>query len=182
MTPLQRASGALLRKAALKTIPDTQPRARDAEELVELFSAEVFRFVSAQMRRQEDAEDVVMETFAAAFRDFGRVAKADDQRHWLLSIARRKVADFYRKHYRRAERPLALADLAAPMTSSEEGEIARAALAELPDAQREVLTLKYVSGLSVAEIAGVVRRSPAAINSLLQRGRESLRAALGVTK
>ena len=46
-----------------------------------------------------------------------------------------------------------------------------------PD-QREALILKYVNGLSTEEVGLVIRRSLAATNSLLQRGRESLRAAL----
>lgn len=183
MTPYQRVTRTRLWGPKIEQNEDAQTRrARDADELVEIYTDEVFRFVSAQMRRREDAEDVVMETFAAAFRDFPRVAKASNQGHWLLAIARKKVADAYRKQYRRAERPIMEGDVAPATGSSPEGLGARAALAGLPDSQREVLTLKYVSGLSIEEIGQVTRRSSAATNSLLQRGRESLRVALGVTK
>jgi DNA-directed RNA polymerase specialized sigma24 family protein len=47
-------------------------------------------------------------------------------------------------------------------------------MAELKEEQREALLLQYVDDLSIAEIAVVMGRSPAAINSLLQRGRASL--------
>lgn len=152
-------------------------RAKTPDELVTLFSGEVWRFVSAQMRRREDAEDAVMETFAAAFRDFERLQRADDQGHWLLGIARRKVADAHRKHYRRGE-TAPLDETSTGSMPSDEGLVAREAIAALPTDQREVITLKYVNGLSTEEVGRVIKRSTAATNSLLQRGREALRAAL----
>lgn len=163
-----------------KTDATPLPRARTPDELVTLFSGEVWRFASAQVRHREDAEDVVMETFAAAFRDFDRLQRADNQAHWLLGIARRKVADSYRKQYRRAEL-LMPEEIAATDDMPTAAQLAaRTALADLPAHHREVLTLKYVNGLSTEEIGKVTRRSTAATNSLLQRGREGLRAALNL--
>ncbi len=159
---------------------DGTPVARDRDELVTLFAGDVWRFASASVRCREDAEDVVMETFAAAFRDFDGLRRVDNQRYWLLDVARKRVADCHRKRYRRAERPLSEADSASAPAPSPLGLAAREALGRLPDPQREVLTLKYVSGLSVEEIGLVIRRSPAATNSLLQRGRKGLRKDLGL--
>ncbi len=156
-------------------------RARNPEELVEFFSTEIWRFVSSQVQHREDAEDVVMEVFAAAFKDFPRLERADNQRHWLLGIARRKVADAYRKRYRRAEMPLSEGVLAPTEGPSPMQLATRGALAQLPDNQREVLVLKYVNGLSTEETGRVTKRSATATNSLLQRGRQSLREALGGT-
>lgn len=153
-------------------------RARTPDELVSLFSDEVWRFASAQVKSREDAEDIVMETFAAAFRNFSRLERADNQAHWLLGVARNKVADTYRKRYRRAEEPLKDDHVATGDTS---GVMARQVLADLPESQREVITLKYVNGLSVEEIGRLTHRTPAATNSLLQRGRQTLRAALGLS-
>lgn len=156
----------------------TPVRAKSPDELVTLFSDEVWRFASAQVRCREDAEDVVMETFAAAFRSFNRLETAENQSHWLLGVARNKVADTHRKRYRRAEEPLKDDHVAGSPDSA--GVLARQVIADLPESQREVITLKYVNGLSTEEIAHVTRRTPAATNSLLQRGRQSLRAALGL--
>ena len=121
-----------------------------------------------------------MEVFAVAFSDFSKVQRVDDQRVWLLAIARKKVADHLRRKYRRAEQPLTHENLevAAPMFN--EMQIAtRGALDQLPENEREALVLKYVNGLSTEEVGMVIRRSLAATNSLLQRARESLRQALG---
>lgn len=180
MTPYQRVIRTRLWRPKIESTDEGHVRcARTPDELVTLFSDEVWRFASAQVRHREDAEDVVMETFAAAFRDFERLQRADNQAHWLLAIARKKVADSYRKQYRRAELLMQETNVAPDGMPSARGLAARGALAGLPEGQREVLTLKYVNGLSTEEVAKVTRRSPAATNSLLQRGRESLRAALG---
>ena len=154
-------------------------RATTPDELVTIHSADVWRFVQAQISHREDAEDVVMETFAAAFRDFRKVAHADNQRHWLLAVARRKVADRLRKRYRRPEEPIASAEsYGGTATPSPDQLLTRVAMQQVAPDQREALILKYVNGLSTEEVGLVIRRSLAATNSLLQRGRESLRAAL----
>ncbi|RYG19349.1 hypothetical protein EON82_21575, partial [bacterium] len=70
MTPYLRATKARLWRPNIDLAASDERRAHNPDELVTLFSEDVWRFASAQMRRREDAEDVVMETFAAAFRDF----------------------------------------------------------------------------------------------------------------
>jgi RNA polymerase sigma-70 factor (ECF subfamily) len=157
------------------------PRARTQEELVALFSTPVWRFVSSQLPRREDAEDVVMEVFASAFSSFGSLERATDQRLWLLGVARHKVADARRKRYQRAEQPYEEA-VAAPETAAPTDELRlamRTALDTLPSDQSQALVLKYVNGLSTEEVSAVLRKSLQATNSLLQRGRESMRRLLG---
>ena len=155
-----------------------QPRAESTDELVTLFSTEIWRFSVSQISHRDDAEDVVMETFAAAFRDFPKVLGAENQLHWLLAVARRKVADHYRKQYRRSEQPISETGVGTGDVPNSDQLVTRQALAALSVDQREALILKYVNGLSTDEVGEVMRRSGAATNSLLQRARESLRLAL----
>lgn len=156
-----------------------QTRAHNPDELVQLYSAEVWRFTSSLVSRPEDAEDVVMEVFAAAFANMGRLERASDQRLWLLGVARKKVSDSLRRQYRRSERPFAESDQSVAAPEPTEFQLAtRGALEGLPDNQRQALTLKYVNGLSTEEVGAVMRKTLAATNSLLQRGRESMREAL----
>jgi RNA polymerase sigma-70 factor (ECF subfamily) len=53
-----------------------------------------------------------------------------------------------------------------------------AALAQLPEAQREALTLRHLDGHSLAEIACRLNRTPAGVVGLLQRGLKALRGLL----
>lgn len=172
-----------------REIPWNQPvraeerkAARSPDELVELFADQVWRFVSSQVVRKEDAEDLVQEVFTAAFSSYGKVSAADDQRLWLFAIARNKISSYLRQRYRRAEQPLPETHLAeSPTDATELQHVVRDGIRTLLPDQAEVLVLKYVSGLSTEEVAQVVRKSLPATNSLLQRARAAFKEALGPT-
>src|ERR1044072_836057 len=143
-----------------------------AHALQLLYLDDVFRYVSAFVRPPAEAEDVTMNVFHAAFSSMKSLRRANDPRLWLLGVARRKVADSPPRHYRPRE-----AELEPTLTSTEPdidqvllvGQVLRL----LPPDQAQSLVLKYVNGLSVEEIAQLMKRSNAAANSLLQRARDS---------
>jgi len=164
----------------LRTVPwdhaDRLER-RTPRDLQALYLDDVFRYVSAFIRPPAEAEDVTMETFHSAFASLGRMRRTDDPRLWLLGIARRKVADSLRKRYRRREEPLdSLASTGGTAPDIDQSLLVGEVLSQIPPDQREVLALKYVNELSLQEIAVVLGRSEAAVNSLLQRARQSFYA------
>lgn len=57
----------------------------------------------------------------------------------------------------------------------------RQAMQRLPDDQRLALGYHYLEGQSVAEIAELMQSTPNTVKSWLKRGRDALRAGLGVT-
>jgi RNA polymerase sigma-70 factor (ECF subfamily) len=146
----------------------------EAREALRLgYLDEIYAYASRRLARREDAEDAAAETFRAAFANLHRMPKGD-VRLWLFGIARRKVADLYRKERRRRE--VALTDDLAvtegqSLESREAAANIRRIVYSLPDNQREALLLQYLEGLSHAEIAFVIGRSPTAVNSLIQRAR-----------
>src|SRR5437899_6303338 len=84
--------------------------------LHERYLGEVFRYVLRRVPRQEEAEDITAEVFAAAFVGLPRFRGQCSPYLWLLGIARRKIADALR---RRAARPETLAsELADEMTEA----------------------------------------------------------------
>jgi RNA polymerase sigma-70 factor (ECF subfamily) len=133
------------------------------------------------------AEDLTSESYLAAARAFGD-GRADDVGEpvaWLFRIARHKLIDHYRSRElaeeRRRDWDEAIAEI--PGTDADlERIVARdelmAALGRLPAGQRLALVLHYADGLSVTETALALDRSEHAVESLLARGRRSLRAQL----
>ena len=145
------------------------------DEMVRTYGDDIWRFVSSKLPRAEDAEDVAMEVFGIACRKMHVLQKVDSPRLWLLAVARKRVMDCLRKRYRRSEFPLQeAADAVAPELAYTRSQV-RELMAQLPDAQRDALILKYVNGLETAEVARILRKSPEATNSLLQRARETMR-------
>lgn len=127
------------------------------------------------------AEDLTQETFLAAIDEIKKGRAITDPGRWILGIARHKWLDQVRKGIR-DERRLALVwraeqldDEDARLDGDGSRERALAALRRVPDAQRAALSLRYLDGYSVPEIAALMGRSVHATESLLARGRENFK-------
>ncbi len=129
---------------------------------------------------EELARDIAQETFLEVVRSRDSFDGRSDPLTWVIGIARHKIADHYRRHYR--ERRLELVEIEASEPRSETELIddrtaVLAALERLPEAQRVVIALHYLDGLSVKEIAFQLGRSEHAAESLLARGRAGFKRA-----
>jgi RNA polymerase sigma factor (sigma-70 family) len=150
----------------------------------EAFYVAHFQEIAAYVRRRvptEDADDVVAQVFAVAWRRFGSVPAAPQDRLWLFSVARNSVADQQRSARRRLRlhSRLAAEAQAGPMPEPDPRyEPIRAAISALRPADREALQLVLWDGLSHAEAAAVLRCSPNALEQRYRRARNAVRAAL----
>ncbi len=156
----------------------THDRAR-LERLYRDHAGSVYRF-ARQRVSPTDAEDVVCEVFAIAWRRLPEVPAAEIG--WLLGTARRVVADQLRARRRRH----ALADRAAVQLPVPHGpdparEVVDRAevdwvLSQLPARDQEVLRLLLVQDLTVGEIAAALHCRPNTASVRLRRARERLAA------
>jgi RNA polymerase sigma-70 factor, ECF subfamily len=131
----------------------------------------------------EAADEVVSETFMVAWRRFAEMPPASLP--WLLGVARNVIRDSVRAQVRRDSLAAELRRWAeAPQSDVADGVIDRMtmlrALAELPDADREVLTLVAWQGLTPREAAQVIGCTAPALRVRLHRARKRLAAALQV--
>lgn len=101
---------------------------------------------------------------------------------WLIGVARHKLADHWRRSARE-RRTVAAAAVSQPSEAVDDPwpewldtETAYAALRCLNPHQRAALTLRYLDGLPVAEVAAHLGRSLRATETLLARARAALRA------
>jgi RNA polymerase sigma factor (sigma-70 family) len=151
--------------------PATERRIANRHDLQARYLDDIHRYVSLFIANSDEADDVSMEVLHAAFHSFGKVRKQDNPRLWILGISRRKVADHLRKAYRRKEVSLDLASQISAAQPSIASMDVRTLLDRLQPIEAEALLLKYGMGLTQEEVACVLRKSVAAINSLLQRAR-----------
>jgi RNA polymerase sigma-70 factor (ECF subfamily) len=137
---------------------------------------------------RDDALDVVAETFAIAWRRRSDMpTEPDEARPWLFGIARRCLANAARSSSRASRlgqrladsfAPGAVPDPAAAHERAADAAVVRTALRELPDDDRELLTLVAWEGLTPAQAAVVLGLTPGATRVRLHRARARLRAAL----
>jgi RNA polymerase sigma-70 factor (ECF subfamily) len=148
---------------------------RNPEELIE----RVYSYVAYRIGGGPDAEDITSETFERAL----RYRHSYDPAHgtplaWVLGIARRCTNDALAA--RRGD-DVELVDTQAP--GDLEAEAAdrlelEGALAQLPSADVELLSLRYGADLSAKQIAEAVNSTPGAVRVALHRAHARLRAIL----
>ncbi len=96
---------------------------------------------------------------------------------WLVGIARHKLVDHFRAAEREARGLAAVADedVSDPWDAHLDALLAQEVLAEQSGLHRAVLTLRYLDGLSVGEVARVLGRTLHATEALLVRARAAFR-------
>lgn len=152
----------------------------DAERfgvIYDRYKVPVFRYLRAHGASQDDALDLMALTFERAFAALPRYHRRDGGlRAWLFRIARNARIDELRRAGSVAS--LAIVDdrLAGPSTTRDPD--LQVALARLPAATREAVTLRYGGGLTAREIGIVLGKRPDAVQKLIERALESLREAL----
>jgi RNA polymerase sigma-70 factor, ECF subfamily len=142
------------------------------------YSNNIYGYVRSIVRDDHEAEDVTQHVFAKLMTT---LVKYDDRGvpffAWLLRLARNVAID-----HLRANRLTPTEEVIDPDTSSgvdlDRAETVRAALATLPEEQRQVVFLRHVVGLSPGEIADRMGRSESSIHGLHHRGRRALQREL----
>jgi RNA polymerase sigma-70 factor (ECF subfamily) len=162
----------------------THPQARPdpALGLLELYDdalPHVYGYLLARCGDSGLAEDLTAESFLAAVHAVRKPGAAEPSIPWLIGVARHKLAD----HWRRVEREQrglrlldgSLTDVEDPWESAIDRIRARAVLDRLGAHHRAALTLRYLDGLPVPEVARHLDRSLHATEALLVRARAAFR-------
>ena len=154
--------------------------------LYRLYVDDLYRYLLSRCGDAADAEDLVAETFLAAFRSARGYRGSGPVKAWLVGIARRKAADARRD--RRSDVGLDEArELVDPIRTDDVAlrriELARvlAMTGRLAPDRAEALRLRFFAGLECAEIAIVMGRSEAAVKMLVHRALIDLRERLEAT-
>jgi len=165
----------------------------DGSALAEIYDRHgrsLFSLAVRILRDQSDAEEVVQDVFAQAWR---QAARYDTTRGavvaWLLMMARSRAID--RLRARRGQPPLQgdhpsalrdAADVATPidiaLLTADQIARVRAALESLPDAQRAAIELAFHEGLTHTEVAERLEQPLGTIKTRIRLGLLRLRAAM----
>lgn len=176
-------------------LPDTTaipaPAAPDLAERhrqwYEAHGPAIYRYLRFHLPSADAAEDVTADTFLKAFRAAERYDSAKGEpATWLFRIAKNTLRDYLRRARVRRHLPLGqMRDLASDAPSPEERllweeqvALMLAAVAELSEADREVISLRYGSGLDSPAMAEVLGIRENAVRTRLWRALTRLRTLL----
>ena len=164
-----------------------QPAASDPGDvllhLYELSLPQVYGYLLSRCRSRQLAEDLTAETFLAAVAASRQQPSPPLGPAWLVGVARHKLADHWRRQARE-ERGLRLVrddrpEPGDPWEARLDALRAREVLDGLGAHHRAALTLRYVDGLPVPQVAEHLGRTVHATEALLVRARTAFRHAYG---
>lgn len=153
-------------------------------ELYERYVKRIYNYVYFRTGSPHDAEDLTARVFTRAMAHIGQYTdRGLPFQAWLYRIAHNLTANWHRDQGRRKVIPLEdyiTGELAGESPDSwvedeEELEALRAAVRRLPEDRQQLLLLKFVDGLSNAEIGQIMDKTEGAIKSLYHRTLTALR-------
>ena|SRR5438874_7345208 len=162
----------------------------DLDALSSLYDShinQVYRYALARLGNVHDAEDVAEEIFLKMLAGLPSYSwRKLPFAAWLMKIAHNEVISFLRRNGRRAqdtELPDGLIDKQNddPAETTERLlalEDMRLAVAQLPEAQREVIVLRFASGLSIADTARALAKNENNVKVLQHKGMQRLQVLM----
>ncbi|MGA2600047.1 MAG: sigma-70 family RNA polymerase sigma factor [Bryobacteraceae bacterium] len=161
--------------------------------LVERHSRSVFRLAYRMTGNEQDAEDVVQETFLRAYKQLSHYESRSSFSTWLYRIASNYSLDLIRMRKRHEQKRetgteegrdvLDTVPATAPgqdrlVFSNQVSERVSAAMNELSDLERSAFVLRHFEGLSIEEIGGMLGTSLNATKHSIFRAVQKLRKRL----
>jgi RNA polymerase sigma-70 factor (ECF subfamily) len=143
------------------------------------YADDVQRLVNGIVRDSHEAEDITQDVFAKLV----KAIKKYEEREvpfaaWISRVARNAALDNLRAKRQIPVAEVRTSDHGLDRSSHERLQSLKEALASLPPAQRQVLMLRHIKGLSPNEIAERLGKTESSIQGLHHRGRGALKAAL----
>jgi RNA polymerase sigma-70 factor (ECF subfamily) len=144
------------------------------DALYERYIERIFNYLYSRLGNVQDAEDVTSQTFLAAYEALGRYRQNGYFSAWLFTIARNKAMDHYRKKkhltdVQISEEISADTDPLGGVIVSEQNQMLRNLIDQLPEDEKELLRLRFLAELSFASIAQLLQRSEAAVKKSTYR-------------
>jgi RNA polymerase sigma factor (sigma-70 family) len=155
-------------------------------ELYDRFGRVAYGLALRILRDPNLAEDAVQEAFLTVWRTADRfLAERAKASTWVLTIVHRRAVDIVRREERRRTEPIDDQPEQGGGATDEEASlrerrrIVQAALAQLPQEQREALELAYYGGLTQSELAERLGQPLGTIKSRMFAALARLRDLLG---
>jgi RNA polymerase sigma-70 factor (ECF subfamily) len=157
------------------------------ETIFRRLSEPVFRYVRRMVSDDAQAHDITQDTFAKLWSMREQVASVDSLRAYVFRMARNRVYNQQRNERTRRKHHAQLQEEPPHATPSAPDQVLDADLLEerlhdwiedLPNRQRETLTLRRQQGLSHDEIAAIMDISPHTVNNHIVRALQQLRKRL----
>ena len=147
-----------------------------AAELVERYSATIYRLAFARLQNISDAEDVTQEVLLKYIRSQKTFNDEEHRKAWILKVTVNTIKTVATTAFRRHD--VALEEAAYMSYTTEPVNDVAEAVKRLPEKYRTVIHLFYFEDLPVKQIAQILGTTTGTVKSQLSRAREKLKELL----
>ena len=158
-------------------------------QLYEEYFDKIYRYLALRIGNEMEAEDMTQQVFLNALRSISSFRwRGVPFSAWLYRIAHNQAVDYLRKKKKRTSVPLDESLVASdnnPQSATERKldiEQLLSATKRLTEAQHEVISLRFTSELSIAQVARVMGKSQGAVKALQHSAIVALRRTMLVTE
>lgn len=148
------------------------------EELLDINRCFAERYVRFRINSKADADDVLQEIYLTAYQKFRQLKNEDSFRFWLISIARNKCTDYFRRKADRLEIPIDTItekELSDSRQGILERSVVRDTLGLLGDKDKQILFLYFWRELPQAEIAKALKIPLGTVKSRLYTAKQNFK-------
>lgn len=155
-------------------------------KLYQLYYNPLFRFILAKVVDDEVAADLTQTVFVKVMTNLPRYQEKGHPLAYFYTAARNAVTDHWRRQRPVVDDPEPVLDQLADSTPTaaeqlddkERRYMILRTISKLPADQQEIITMKFINGLTNAEISQITGKSEAAVRQLQHRGLKNLRDKL----
>jgi RNA polymerase sigma factor (sigma-70 family) len=146
---------------------------------VEEYADAVYRFIRADLKDEERANDIVQDSFEKLWRHVTEI-EYTSAKSWLFTTAYNNMIDIIRKEKRIVTlEPAYENETGFDSQYSDLNEILHNALKRLPEQQRTPVLLRDYEGYTYKEISDITGQSEASVKINIYRGRIALKNYIG---
>lgn len=150
----------------------------DISQEWEQYTPKLYGYLMNTLRNRELAEDVLQNTWVKALRSLAQFQdRGKGLGPWLFTIARNECLQHWRRSSHEIPIDTQVHDVATtPLASVDAVMFIESVLRELPDADRELLRLRYIADLPISSLSQVLNSNPVTIRVRLHRALSRARA------
>lgn len=142
-------------------------------ELFDRYALKVYRYAYSRVQHRESSEDITSQVFLDAFEHIKQYKPVGPFAAWLFTIARRRIADFYRKQNLTEElsdeAPQDCPEILTRVVKAEAIRDVEDQLQTLNDEERELLRLRFAANMRYKDIAILLNKKPGAVKIAIYR-------------
>jgi RNA polymerase sigma-70 factor (ECF subfamily) len=157
-------------------------------EITRIYQKKVYLLAYSYLRNNEDALDIVQETFLRLYQKVDMFRSEKNFQTWLLQIAKNLCIDYYRKHYSRNKNYRSdkdVEEISVPAhgdrnsySFSDTQRVFADCLDQLTEKQRLIFVMKHYNNHEYKEIAQILRISVGTVKSLHFKAVHNLKALM----